>query len=103
MSPTDNKDPFGFADLFKQFADSLNEGAEQIKRVATCKMRRFYRVVQETNEEDGAGVMFPDGTAVVQEYVTGDLHIYNDIKFLNRTRAEQYDVRWVDVETKKPS
>lgn len=90
----DNKDPFGFADLFKQFSDSINEGIEQTKRAVTCKMRRFYLVSKETKGILGYGVDFPDGTAVVQRVNTGILNIYRGVQIF----GVDEDIQWIDPE-----
>jgi hypothetical protein len=92
---TNLNDIFGIEAAFKQIADAWNDSIEQAKRQSECRMRRFSREARETNKVDALGVVFPDGTTIIQEYGAGDVHIYDSI---TKVKTMTHRVIWIDPE-----
>ena len=96
MNPKKTPELPDFADLFKEFADAMHETAAQMRLAQQCKMRRFY--AYRGGEEVGIGVVFPDGTTIAQEYVTGTLYNCDDPK---RAMNAGFTLKYVDAENKQ--
>lgn len=101
MTPN-NKDSFDFADLLKQFSNSLNESIEQAKRAMECKMRRFY-VYQKDDEDDemekaGEGVVFSDGSVIFRSLGSHSLCFDEKAANFFDCQAESREIRWIDAE-----
>ena len=95
MNPKSNPELPDFAELFKEFADAMHETAESMRLALQCKMRRIY--VYQDGEECGLGVVFPDDMTIVQDYVTGTMHHYDDPK---RAMKAGFMLKYVDAEVK---
>src|SRR5690242_14608494 len=64
MNPKQNPELPDFADLFKPFADAMNEAVEQVRLALRCKMRRFYLVRNVDVDPDKTS-----GTGIIAEGV----------------------------------
>ena len=97
MNPKPSNDPFGIEAAFKQISDTFSGVIEQAKRAKECKMRRFYIVDQQIKDVICNGIVFPDGTAIIQWEPSGSLNIYRS--YDDVTTGLTKETQWIDPES----